>query len=62
MGGTDSRASWRIAKYHYDLVPDGLPGPFHTVEPRKIFAWKSDDSGLDHGAVFQGTVTRWRFH
>ena len=49
------------AKYRYKLVPDALPGPFHTVEPQKMFGWTSDDSGLDGGAAFHGSVTRWRF-
>ena len=49
------------AKYHYNLEPGNLPGPFLTVLADKVFGWVSDDSGLDGGTAFQGSVTRWRF-
>jgi hypothetical protein len=48
-------------KYHWDADPNNLPGPFYGVRPRVAFGWLSDDSGLDHGAAFHGTATRWRF-
>lgn len=48
-------------KYHGDLDPLRLPGPFYAVRPRVAFGWRSDPSGLDRGATFQGTATRWLF-
>jgi nitroimidazol reductase NimA-like FMN-containing flavoprotein (pyridoxamine 5'-phosphate oxidase superfamily) len=48
-------------KYHADVDPDALPGPFHEVRPRVVFGWASDPSGLDGGAVFHGTATKWTF-
>jgi Pyridoxamine 5'-phosphate oxidase len=48
-------------KYRWDLDPNALPGPFYEVRPRVVFGWVSDDSGLDGGAAFQGSATRWRF-
>jgi Pyridoxamine 5'-phosphate oxidase len=48
-------------KYEWDVDPDNLPGPFYEVRPRVAFGWTSDDSGLDGGAGFHGTATRWRF-
>ena len=43
------------------MDPDELPGPFWRVEPSVGFGWVSDESGLDGGAAFHGTATRWRF-
>jgi hypothetical protein len=48
-------------KYHWDVDPDALPGPFYEVRPRVAFGWTSDESGRDGGAGFHGTATRWRF-
>jgi hypothetical protein len=48
-------------KYQWDMDPKNLPGPFYAVCPRVAFGWLSDDSGLDRGAAFHGTATRWRF-
>jgi hypothetical protein len=48
-------------KYHWDLDPDELPGPFFEVKPRVAFGWISDESGLDGGAAFHGSATRWQF-
>jgi len=49
------------AKYHSDVDPNNLPGPFYAVRPRIAFGWVSDESGFDGGAAFHGTATRWRF-
>jgi hypothetical protein len=49
------------AKYHWDADPENLPGPFYAVRARVAFGWVSDPSGLDSGAAFHGTATRWRF-
>lgn len=48
------------AKYTWDLDPDDLPGPFWRVSAAIVFGWVSDPSGLDGGAAFHGTATRWR--
>jgi hypothetical protein len=48
-------------KYHWAIDPDDLPGPFYEVRPRVVFGWISDDSGLDGGAAFHGSATRWKF-
>jgi hypothetical protein len=49
------------AKYAMDIDPRSLPGPFYAVRPLVAFGWLSDESGLDQGAAFNGTATRWRF-
>ncbi len=49
-------------KYHWDMDPNNLPGPFYAVRPQVAFGWLADPSGLDHGSTFHGTATRWRFH
>ena len=49
------------AKYHWDMDPNNLPGPFYVVRPQVAFGWVSDESGFDGGAAFHGTATRWRF-
>lgn len=48
-------------KYHENIDPDQLPGPFYAVAPQTAFGWLVDPSGLDGGAIFHGTATRWRF-
>lgn len=48
------------AKYRWDWKPDGFPAPFR-VRPVHAFGWISDPSGLDRGANFGRTGTRWTF-
>lgn len=48
-------------KYHWDVDPKHLPGPFYAVRPQVAFGWLSDETGLDRGSAFHGTATRWRF-
>ena len=48
-------------KYRWDLDPAAPPGPFFSLAPDVAFGWVSDPSGLDGGAAFGGTATRWRF-
>jgi Pyridoxamine 5'-phosphate oxidase len=48
-------------KYLWDMDPDHPDGPLYAVKPRVVFGWVSDPSGLDHGAAFHGTATRWLF-
>jgi hypothetical protein len=47
-------------KYAWNLDADALPGPFYEVRADVVFGWVSDNSGVDGGAAFQGTVTKWR--
>jgi Pyridoxamine 5'-phosphate oxidase len=54
-------ASLYNQKYHWDIDPHQLPGPFYAVRPQVAFGWIADGSGLDRGAAFHGTATRWRF-
>lgn len=48
-------------KYHWDMDPDALPGPFYEVKAQVAFGWISDATGLDGGAAFGGSATRWSF-
>jgi hypothetical protein len=48
-------------KYDWDLDPSEPGGPLLALIPRVAFGWVSDPSGLDKGAAFHGTATRWRF-
>ena len=48
-------------KYAWNMDPDDLPGPFWRVAPAVVFGWLSDPSGMDGGAAFHGTSTRWTF-
>jgi len=48
-------------KYHWNVNPNHLPGPFYAVHPQVAFGWLSDESGFDRGSAFHGTATRWRF-
>jgi hypothetical protein len=48
-------------KYQWDTDPNDQSGPFYAVRPQVAFGWLSDASGLDRGAAFHGTATRWRF-
>jgi hypothetical protein len=48
-------------KYRWDLDPRAMPGTLYAVVPRVVFGWIADDSGLDRGATFHGTATRWKF-
>jgi hypothetical protein len=46
-------------KYDWDLDPEQSE-TWYRIPPRKAYGWISDDSGLDRGACFHGSVTRWR--
>lgn len=46
-------------KYDWDL--EAKPGEFFEVRPRVAFGWLCDGSGLDGGALFSQTATRWVF-
>jgi hypothetical protein len=45
-------------KYNWDMTDDGS---FWRVRPHVVFGWICDGSGLDGGALYSGTATRWIF-
>jgi general stress protein 26 len=45
------------AKYHWKLDPADT---LYAVRPQVAFGWLADDDGLDGGAAFHGTATRWQ--
>ena len=46
-------------KYNWSVEPTA--GEFFEVQPRVVFGWLCDGSGLDGGALFSQTATRWLF-
>lgn len=46
-------------KYNSQLAAP--PGVLFAVHPRVAFGWLSDPTGLDGGAIFGNTGTRWDF-
>jgi hypothetical protein len=47
------------AKYAIQL--SAPPGALFVVNPRVAYGWISDPTGIDYGAVFGSTGTRWDF-
>jgi nitroimidazol reductase NimA-like FMN-containing flavoprotein (pyridoxamine 5'-phosphate oxidase superfamily) len=47
-------------KYSWEMTGEE-GGGFYRVRPTVAFAWQSDGSGLDGGAAFSATVTRFTF-
>jgi nitroimidazol reductase NimA-like FMN-containing flavoprotein (pyridoxamine 5'-phosphate oxidase superfamily) len=48
-------------KYQWDLDASAMTDPFFVVRPEDVFGWVEDSAGLDGGAAFHSTATRWRF-
>lgn len=48
-------------KYHWDMDPASAGDDLYRVTPGVVFGWVSDPSGIDRGAAFHGTATRWQF-
>ena len=48
-------------KYHWELDPNNLDGPFYAVRPQVAFGWHFDESELDPQSTALGNATRWRF-
>ena len=48
-------------KYHWDLDPNQLPGPFYVVRPQVAFGWYFDESEVSPESTALGNATRWRF-
>lgn len=59
MRGRELSAAYNV-KYCWDLDPAEDAG-WYEFRRRKAFGWLVDDTGEDRGAVFHGTVTRWRW-
>jgi hypothetical protein len=47
-------------KYGWDADPADIVS-WYVMRPDVAFGWVSDETGLDQGAAFHGTTTRWRF-
>jgi len=48
-------------KYHWNVDPNHLPGPFYAVHPKKVFGWHFEESELNPESTALGNATRWRF-
>ena len=48
-------------KYHWNLDPNNLPGPFYTVHPQSAFGWHFEDSEISSESTALENATRWRF-
>jgi hypothetical protein len=48
-------------KYHWDVDPKQLPGPFYAVRPQVAFGWHFEESEISPESSALGNATRWRF-
>jgi hypothetical protein len=48
-------------KYHWNLDPNQLPGPFYAVHPQTAFGWHFNDSDTTPESTALKNATRWRF-
>jgi hypothetical protein len=48
-------------KYHWDLDPNQLPGPFYAVHPQIAFGWHFEESEVTPESTALLNATRWRF-
>ena len=48
-------------KYHWNLDPNQLPGPFYAVRLTKAFGWSFEESEVTPESTAFGNATRWRF-
>jgi hypothetical protein len=48
-------------KYHWDLDPKQLPGPFYAVRPQVAFGWHFEESEVTPESTALGNATRWHF-
>jgi hypothetical protein len=48
-------------KYHWNLDPQHLAGPFYAVQPQVAFGWHFEDAELNPASSVLGNATRWRF-
>jgi hypothetical protein len=48
-------------KYHWNMNPNNLPGPFYAVRPHTAFGWHFEESDINPESSALGNATRWRF-
>jgi len=48
-------------KYHWNLDPKQLDGPFYAVRPQVAFGWHFEESEVTPESSALGNATRWRF-
>jgi len=48
-------------KYHWNLDPNQLPGPFYAVRPQIAFGWHFEESEINPESSALANATRWRF-
>lgn len=48
-------------KYHWNMDPQHLPGPFYAVHPQLAFGWHFEESEVSPETTALGNATRWRF-
>jgi len=48
-------------KYHWNLDPNQLPGPFYVVRPQVAFGWHLEESEINPESSALSNATRWRF-
>ena len=48
-------------KYHWNVDPNNLPGPFYAVRPQTAFGWHFEESDINPESSALGNATRWRF-
>ncbi|MBA2677212.1 MAG: hypothetical protein H0U76_02260, partial [Ktedonobacteraceae bacterium] len=48
-------------KYHWNMDPHNLPGPFYAVHTQIAFGWHFEESGLNPESTGLENATRWRF-
>ena len=48
-------------KYHWDLNPNQLPGPFYAIRPQVAFGWHFEESAVSPESSALANATRWRF-
>lgn len=48
-------------KYHWNVDPKQLPGPFYAVRPQVAFGWHFEESETNPESSALGNATRWRF-
>jgi hypothetical protein len=48
-------------KYHWNLDPNQLPGPFYAVHPQVAFGWHFEESATTPESSALENATRWHF-
>jgi hypothetical protein len=48
-------------KYHWNLDPNQLSGPFYAIRPQVAFGWHFEESAISPESSALANATRWRF-